>query len=348
MRTSRALVGLIVAVLLVAAAAWVGTRDRAEKVVSSLLFPGLAEHVAEVERVRVFAAGDVPALDLIRSGDRWSVTDRDGYPADVGKIGVLLDDVAALRIVEAKTTDPARYVDLGVEDVSASSASGVRLLVTGSGGTELANLIVGNRSSTPEGTYVRKTGEAASWLVNRLPLARSPGAWISPLVFHVDTDRIHEATFRPTGKAPFTATKAERTTENFTVTGRPLSKPSAANGIAAGLIAIEADDVQRSSMLAGLPVAARATYRMFDGLELELTGWEKDGVRWITVEPSFNDALSRRYANDKPPADGSPFWRTPDQARQEAQRLAERVNGWAYRIAPFRYDGLFPDADAWR
>jgi hypothetical protein len=339
----------MVLAVLVAAALWVGTRDRTDKVVSSLLYPGLAERMKTAERVQLFVTGNQLALDLTRGGDRWSLAQRDGYAADVGMVGVLLQNVAELEILEAKTPDPANYAAIGVEDPSSPTAQGARLVITGPGNTELVNLIVGKSASGLEATYVRKAGEAASWLVNRLPLTRTPGAWISSLVFHVDTDRIHQATIRIADKPAVTVTKAERTTPDFAVSGKPLSSPSAANGVAAGLIAVEADDVRKSAAVANLPVAARATYKLFDGLELELSGWNIDGNYWITVTPSFNAPLADRYANDKPAGStNTAFWRTPEQARQEAERVGERVNGWAYRIPAYRYDGIFPHAEDWR
>jgi hypothetical protein len=349
-RTARqVIVAAGVLAVLVAAALWVGTRDRADKVVSSLLYPGLAEQIKTAERVQLFVAGDQLVLDLARNADRWFVAQRDDYAADVGKVGVLLQNVAELKILEAKTSDPANYAAVGVEDLSSPDAQGARLVVSGPGRAELVDLIVGKSASGLDATYVRKAGNAASWLVNRLPLARTPGAWISPLVFHVDTDRVHQATFRTAGKPEVTVTKAERATPDFAVTGKPLSSPSAANGVAASLIAVEADDVQKSAVLANLPVAATATYKMFDGLELELKGWILDGNHWIAVAPAFNTQLADRYANDKPAENtNTAFWRTPEQARQEVQRLGERVNGWAYRIPSYRYDGIFPTAEDWR
>ncbi|MEQ1581613.1 MAG: DUF4340 domain-containing protein [Steroidobacteraceae bacterium] len=348
-KAKQVIAAAVVLAVLVAAALWVGMRDRADKVVSSLLYPGLAEQIKNAERVQVFTAGDQLALDLTRSGDRWSVAQRDGYAADVGKIGVLLQNIAELKVLEAKTSDPANYATVGVEDPASPNAQGARVLITGPGNTALVNLVVGKSASGLEATYVRKAGEAGSWLVNRLPLTRTPGAWISPLVFHVDTDRVHQATIRIAGKPDVTVTRAERATPDFAATGKPLSTPSAANGVAAGLIAVEADDVRKSAALTALPVAARATYKMFDGLELELTGWNIDGNDWIAVAPSFNAELAARYANDKPPENNNTaFWRTPEQARQEAERLGERVNGWAFRIPSYRYDGIFPNAENWR
>jgi hypothetical protein len=348
-QTRRSVIAAVVVVLLVGAALWVGTRDRSEKVVSSLLYPALAEQVKAAERVQVFASGEQLTLDLRRSGDRWSIAQRDGYPADVGKVGVLLQNLAELKILEAKTADPANYAAIGVEDLSAPNAQGARLVVTGPGNAELTNLIVGKSASGLEATYVRKAGESASWLVNRLPLTRTPGTWLSPLVIHVDTDRIQQATIRIAGKPEVVLTKAERGTPNFAASGKPLSAPSAANGVAAGLIAVEAEDVQQSTALANQTAAARATYRMFDGLELELTGWIIDGNYWLAVAPSFNEKLARRFANDQLPENANTaFSRTPDQARQEAERVGERVTSWVYRIASYRYDGIFPNAEDWR
>ncbi len=349
----RAVIGLIV-VVLVAGATWLATRDRSARIVSTLLYPEFAAQLQTAERVRVFATGEQRVLELVRQGKRWSVLQRDSYPADTGKVGVLLQNIAELRVLEEKTAVSANYPALGVEDLSSGDAQGVRLEIVGADASQkpLIDLIVGKQAAGLEAAYVRKSGDAPGWLVSKLEISRNPGNWIEPAVTHVDTDRIHQAIVRVPGQPDVTFTKANRSAADFTVAGLPrgqqLSKPSAANGLAAALLAVQAEDVRRSDSLGTQTPAARATYRMFDGLQLELTGWVDEGRYWIALTGAFDAALAAKFANDKPDDNTrTSFWRTPEQVQKDVERLQGRATGWAFRIPEYKYEGIFPAVDKW-
>lgn len=346
-RTQRtAAAGGVVGVL-VLAAVWMASRDRTESLVSTPLYSDLAASVPSVQRLELSTA-DQPALELKRNGDTWSVTQREGYPADAGKIGILLQSLAEARIREAKTATATNYPTLGVEDVSTPGATGLRVAAFGAdAAAPLLDLVIGKQAGA-DGTYVRKTGEAASWLVNRLEVSRVPGAWLAVNIAHVDTDRIHQAVLRPAGKPTVTLTKPRRGEADFAAAGRNLTSPKAADGVATGLIALQLEDVRKLDSLSAAAPDARATYRMFDGLTLDITGWKEGEQHWIALTPSFDAALAARFANDKPEDNtGTAIWRTPEQVQQEMDRLVQRVTGWAYRIPAYKYQGVFPATETW-
>ena len=64
-----------------------------------------------------------------------------GYPADAAKVRKLLLALAEAKPVEEKTSNPANYAALGVEDVSSADATGVRVELEGT--AQPVNLIVG-------------------------------------------------------------------------------------------------------------------------------------------------------------------------------------------------------------
>lgn len=223
----------------------------------------------------------------------------------------------------------------------------MRVTAYGTDETPLVDLIVGKHAG-PDGTYVRKAGDEASWLINRLEVSRLPGAWLAINITHVDTDRIHQAVLRPTGKSAVTLTKAHRGDADFAVAGRELSRPKAANGISTGLIALQLEDVRKVESFSGTAPTDRATYRMFDGLVLDITGWKEADQNWIALTPSFDAALASRFADDKPQDNtGVAIWRTPEQVQQELDRLLTRVTGWAFRVPAYKYEGIFPDTAEW-
>lgn len=337
-------------VALLAAAVWVALiRDRTTTVDTTTLYPGLAARIADVSTVRIRRAGSEVAVELTRDGERWSVQQRDGYLAEVGKIGVLIQDLAELRVLEEKTSVSASYPELGVEDLTAPSAGGVQVEIL-AGETPLAEIIVGKAAPGMQATYVRKAGEATSWMVNSLRVSANPAEWIEPNVLHVDTDRVQQASIQIGNERPRIATKATLATTDFTVTGlgpgQKLRSAAAANGVAAGLIAVQADDVRRADN--AQPPAARATYRTFDGLEVELQGWTQGGERWITAQARFDAALAARHAAEPTPDRGVDMpRRTPEQVQQEVERINGRTEGWVYQVPEYKYEAIFMPAQRW-
>jgi hypothetical protein len=87
---------------------------------------------------------------------------------------------------------------------------------------------------------------------------------------------------------------------------------------------------------------------MFDGLQLELTGWIDAGQYWIAVTPSFDAALAAKFVDDKPEDNTrTSFWRTPEQLQKDIDGLRDRAAGWAFRIPEYKYEGIFPAVDKW-
>jgi len=153
---------------------------------------------------------------------------------------------------------------------------------------------------------------------------------------------------RPAGKPAITFIKSRRGDADFAAQGRKLANPKAANGISTGLIALQLEDVRNLDSLDGQTPDARAIYRMFDGLVLEITGWREDDQYWIALVPSFDAALATRFADDKPEDHtGAAIWRTPEQVQQEIARLQPRVTGRAFRVPEYKYQSVFPGTDAW-
>ncbi len=81
--------------------------------------------VNSVTEIRL-SKGDGTKTTLKKGSTDWTVGERD-YPADSGKVRKLLLDLAALNVVEEKTSLPENYPALGVEDTTSDKATGTRV-----------------------------------------------------------------------------------------------------------------------------------------------------------------------------------------------------------------------------
>ncbi|HSN72179.1 MAG TPA: DUF4340 domain-containing protein, partial [Steroidobacteraceae bacterium] len=237
----------VLAVLAIGGAFWLaGQRSLERDVSSEPLYPGLKEDIDQLEGLRVYGPGDTVVVTVTRVDDRWQVLERGGYPADASRLRNLFRDLAAANRIEQKTAQPERYAELGVEGIEGSDAGGVRIVLEGVDPD--VDLIVGKQASGRGGSYVRRSGDAASWLIDRtLAVPRSPAEWLDRAVIDIGADRIQSAEIAADG-SEYEAAKASRADADFAVTGVPearqLSSPGAANGLATSLQRLEADDVR--------------------------------------------------------------------------------------------------------
>jgi hypothetical protein len=328
------LVGLLAALAVLAGIALVAQRPPAAT--DGPLLPGFRDSLNDVSRIVITGPGNTPVATLERGADRWTVAGSNNYPADVGRIRKNLLALAEARIVEQKTANPEFYPRLGVQDMSAADAAGLQLTV--SGGKEPVDLIVGNAQPGAAGlTYVRRAGEAASWLVAaQFDLGRSGGEWLDRALMDIPAGRIDSVTIEHPGietlrisrapaddqPAPADGAQAEANVE-FQVAGLPagrqLSYPGVTNGIAGTLADLRLESVETRAALGADPgksVVARFTTT--DGLVVEVSTWQVgDGTR-VTFAASG----------------------TGESATKEAEALNARLGGWAYTVPSYKAEQL--------
>lgn len=312
---------LAAGIAVIAFAIWLSSLRHLERATLSgdLVLPGLEHGVNAVTEVRL-KRGDGTATTLKKGDGGWTVAERD-WPADVGKVRKLLLDLGALNVVEEKTRLPANYPALGVEDVASAKASGTAVTVVSA--TRTWELIVGKASGAKSG-YVRVANAPASFLAAPLvTLEADPKGWLARSLLDLPTERVREIEVHPADGAAFTASRQKTDDAHFTVTplpkGRELSGPGAADSLGAALSGLTLEDVAKAAASAATR-AARATFRTFDGLEIEASG-RKDGAR----------ALLTLQARAATPAAG-----------EEAQKLQARLSGWEFEVPDYKYAAIFP------
>ena len=167
------------------------------------MLPGLQARLPEVASITV--SGHDEAFTVARQEQRWTVTDRDDYPAQTEAVRATLLGIAGMQRVEAKTGRPERYAKLQVEDITQADARSVLFELQAADGAGLAQLILGKARPTTGDSgqreyYVRLGGEAQSWLVRT---EREPRTelleWLEQPVLEIDPSRIRRVTVEHPG-----------------------------------------------------------------------------------------------------------------------------------------------------
>jgi hypothetical protein len=328
---------------------WLSNRTgsrHSNDIAETALYPELKGKLDEVQGIRIFGKGDRLAVDIVRDGERFVVTQRHRYPADPSKVRGLLVSFENATLREEKTSNAANYSALEVQALTEENATGTRIELIGAA----VDLIVGKKDPSIRGTYVRRADDKTSWLVDvELEAVADPTQWLQRNIVDIGADRIVEANVEVSDAKPYTASKATRADTHYDVTpiprGRELSSVSAATPLSQTLAGLQLNDVRPIAELVNEKAVHRATLRTFDGLVVDITGYGSGEDNWITLSANFDEDLAKRFyqpdpqaAKEKADADMSAAFQN---VRDEVDSINRQSANWAYSIPAYKFEQLF-------
>jgi hypothetical protein len=343
MRTHHLLILIAAAVVAILAAVWARSVHEPAHTVGTgtLLVPGLEAKLNDVTTLSV-KGKDGTTVTLDRGTDSWSVRERSGYPADTAKVRKLLIGIAQAKLLEPKTANAESYGELGVADPTTAAASPpaspekdkspakpeatsgalVELQAPIEGQDKVA-LIIGNSARGATSTYVRKVGDAQSWLASGdLSVAADPMTWVDRTIMNVAANRIQQVSIRHPDGQTLVIDKAKKDDANFTVHDIPdkreVKYASIGNPTASALASLRFDDV---ATLADKDPSSHsplvAEYRTFDGMVVTLQAYADGDKRYAHFTAAFDEDQARRfYVPPAPAADPA----KPDDATSDAAK----------------------------
>jgi hypothetical protein len=252
---------------------------------------------------------------LVReTGDRWAALERFGYTVDSERVRKLIVTLADMRLIEAKTRLPERYGRIEVEDVGSKGAKSRLLRLESADGKVLAEAILGKEQhrltgSQPTGTYLRRPGEAQSWLVSGgVELDPKVVDWLRTEVVDLALERIRRIEIQPASGAGYAAARDAE--------GAPLhlldvasdetpKKDTELARLASAFSDIRLEDVKPRSDLQWPAVHHTAIAATFDGVELTAQLAEIDGDHWAIFDARDVGAAAPANAG-QPPAEAAP------------------------------------------
>lgn len=307
-----------------------------QSAIDALLIPGLADRINDVDRVDIVTAGDTVVATLTRTAADWQLEQMGGYHADWPKLQELLAGLAQAKVAQVKTDKPRYYARLGVEDVASEDADSV--LVKLSSGDETIGILIGHPAQGGAGQYVRLEDSAASALLDRtLDVSTELLDWADKRIIDINASEVAEVEIiHPQGGRVFvTRISADQT--DFDLVGLPPGRETqsswSVNSFASSLSLLDFESV-RSADSVDWQAAVRMRLLTFSGLEIMAELVEADSQYLVQLSASHPAAQVVDYDND-------------DIAQQAAEDVADRVaeinqrvNGWAYGIAKYKYEGM--------
>jgi hypothetical protein len=233
--------------------------------------------------------------------------------------------LAEADLVEAKTRVADRYGLIDLEEPTGAGAKSRSVRLLDAKGSVLAEAVVGKKRSDAfgfgkAGTYVRKPGDAQTWLANAdLDVSADLKDWVKTDVFQTDSSKLSRVTVELPGEQPL---KIERNADKkLTVAGIPQGQKLKDEGIA--------DTIARA-----------ASNIDFEDVRKETSSAAPNTVSTIKLEAEKAPTVTLRLRKD-----GDAQWLSiaatgEGDAKKAADELAARTAGWEYKLSANKADTL--------
>ncbi len=137
------------------------------------LFPDLRANAEQIDQVTIRSSqGQVLLASRTDSGWQASIPDAQGaYPLDSQPLAALLNALADATLDEKKTSNPAKYAVLGIQDLAVEDSLARQVTIQSAEHTW--QVLIGNAPSVRQGSYVRRPDQAQVWFTQQetsLPL----------------------------------------------------------------------------------------------------------------------------------------------------------------------------------
>jgi hypothetical protein len=322
------LAALVVAGAAAVAGGWyygVATTPREQTAIpgGGLMFPGLAAKLHDAAKLEITHQGKQTVIEK-RSDGGWGVAAMHDYPIQDVKLRGVLTGLTELRLLEPRTSSPAEFARLGVDDPGGAAASGDLVRLLDAGGQPIVSVIVGHRrvrsqGHVPDEVYVRRPEETQSWLAEgSLQADADASAWLDRDILNIGQDKIASVVVGDD------ALVFGRVDGKFTLT-RPAEHPKLedykVDNVARALETLTLQSVKADADAAG-EAAGQAVFTTLDGLVVKVTLLHADKDVWARFAVSG-----------------------PEKVKAEADRLSARLAGWSYQVPSWKEKSLVPAID---
>lgn len=322
---------ILIVFLIVGAGAYFysGNKDRinVSDRIGSPVIPHLQDSLNDVREIKIYGAKNQVLSTVSRSETGWSVPQRDGYPADVSKVRVMLLNLAEANIIEEKTSSPDLYSRLGVEDVTNDDAQGIKLVIHFDDSS--AELIVGKPGpQINKSHYVRHVSDETSWLINRkLDLKHPPEYWLKKDILSIEPAQISAVKVSLKDGSELEIANSGDDANNFRVVN--LSDPDSQvvdaelHQLTNALSSFQLIDIGDAEKTRQLTPDMIVNYELKSGAVIKLTAYEIDGDYYATVMAASLD--------DEP----------AETVQAYVQSLQQATSGWVYKIPSVTYEAMY-------
>lgn len=315
----------VVSVAMAVATYWSTNRWATGRVDGSLLMPDLQRQVAGVGTIEI-AQGE-KKITLEGAGEQWRIKERAGYPASTERVRALLAALAGTQLVEPRTASKDRYKMLELEDPAAKDAKSRSVRLLDQKGNVLGSVVLGKSrfdafGSGRGGIYVRRPGEATTWLAAGDPKAGTElRDWASTSLFEIEQSKVSRIEIEHPGETPLVIVKGEGKDQKFALEampeGKKLKQGVTIDQIPQGYASIDMEDVRKLEATPAGDKVSVLKLKSAEGLEVVFRLRKEGEASWIS--------LMAKGEGD---------------AKKAADELNARSGGWEFKIPSWKADQI--------
>jgi hypothetical protein len=295
-----------------------------------VLYPQLLASLNEVNEIQIKTK--TSTISLLKNGTQWGVKEKANYPATMDKIVDILNGIANLSTVEAKTDKAELYSKLEVEDIASENAKSVQVTLK-KGNDTVADVIIGKirpakGDSSRNEMYLRKVGDKQSWVaLGNVTVDRQMADWLDKQVANVEENRIREVAVNR-----IRVFREKSDDKNYQLADLPekanVEQPNVRN-LTRTLDHLNFDDVMPATEF-NFENPTRATFTTFDGWEVALILQTKDGKHYAKVSALAKPGVITGENKEQ----------TINKFQQEITQFNQRLSNWVYIIPDYKAKGL--------
>lgn len=300
---------------------------------NDLFLPHLVKKPDQITKVVI--QDNKQTLTLQKNGDTWEMLERNNYPVMTDKVLDLLYNLADLKIIEPKTSNPAFFRQLDINDVSEPESRAVLVSISDVYNDCLAQIYIGKRESVrigedyQEHIFVRRANEEQAWLVaGIIPVANDFRDWFEqPLLGIVESDLIKRVEIEKNKNSKVIIAKSALDAEDFV-----LETASAKSGMILDLDAVNTVPFEFAELeFVDVLPAAKSNI-----------DWKNSLLATVETFPGVKVILNLVRDGDKVLAQVKAF--APESAKYELLDKVELFNRskepWVYVLSPESYKEL--------
>ncbi len=317
-------------------AATLSTRSRAPLSVieTPLLNPELKSRVNDVSQFIIESKEE--SVHITRQdNNNWVVMQSDNYPAQFDMVKKLILEMSDLTILSEKTSNPALYSELGVEDHTDENSDSKLLSLLDSTGETIASIIIGDKRGM-DSLYVRNAASSNSFQVKGQPeVSADPKDWIVKELLNIDNKRVMEVTIEHPDDEMLIL-KREQGSENFALQtlpeGRKTRSEYFTNQPGTFLADLSIQDAKSQENFTYPQDQVITAIKTYDGLVATIHSAKIDNINHASLSFSVDENLIQ--AGDSP-QEGIVIGEQTDASpnvRLEAKNLNEKVRNWVFII----------------
>ena len=329
---------VIVTAVLLVGAIWVSLRQGGglpHRLQGSPLLPGLSGQISDLGRVEMKRKNERVTLAL--EEEAWVVKSLGDYPADFSKVTSFVQGLVLAQRLVPKSSNKDLFGRMGL----AEEAITVELF--NQADSSILALDLGKRRLRPQEreseTFVFIDADDRAWTAKGLVEASTdPLDWIDRDVTAIHGQRIKEVSVAPANGAGFLLLRPESKSEKLSVITAD-GETKDADEFRAGRLISGLAELQLENLLAVSEIPEEALeiavirYTTFDGLMISLHVIEIEGTSYVRFAAQYDEALIEVGPGQTVPVGSVP-------ADQEADRLNNLWQGWAYKISSSRLSDM--------